>query len=69
MGKDLWYSEGQLKYVMFFTLNILLGDVIHLSALGDHVVYVNSFAAATELLEKRSSIYSARPRLVMVTEM
>ncbi|KAL0573231.1 cytochrome p450 [Marasmius crinis-equi] len=37
------------------------GDIIHLEALGDHIVILNSFDAANELLERRSRIYSGRP--------
>ncbi|KAL0578091.1 cytochrome p450 [Marasmius crinis-equi] len=39
------------------------GDVIHLEALGDHIILINSFEAANDLLEKRSRIYSNRPHV------
>lgn len=35
-------------------------DVVHVDVLGSHVVILNSIEAATELLERRSSIYSDR---------
>ncbi|KDR66544.1 hypothetical protein GALMADRAFT_259056 [Galerina marginata CBS 339.88] len=44
-------------------------DVIHLTAAGNDLIIINSFKAAIDLLEKRSSIYSSRPRFTMVTEL
>ncbi|KAH9934293.1 putative monooxygenase [Fomitopsis serialis] len=41
------------------------GDIIHLEALGDHLVVLNSAKAAKDLLESRSAIYSDRPSLTM----
>ncbi|KAF7346398.1 O-methylsterigmatocystin oxidoreductase [Mycena sanguinolenta] len=40
-------------------------DVVHASALGQHIVIVNSVKAAIELFEKRSDKYSDRPFLAM----
>ncbi|THU92071.1 cytochrome P450 [Dendrothele bispora CBS 962.96] len=37
-------------------------DVLHINVLGDHTLILNSAKAATELLEKRSGLYSDRPR-------
>ena len=34
---------------------------MHLEALGDHLILLNSLEVANELLEKRSRIYSSRP--------
>jgi Cytochrome P450 len=44
------------------------GDVVHVSALGQHIVIINSLKAANELLEQRSAIYSGRPYLPMMHE-
>ncbi|KAK7048443.1 cytochrome P450 [Favolaschia claudopus] len=44
----------------------LYGDVIHIEALGQHILVINSLNAATELLEKRAHIYSDRPTIPMV---
>ncbi|KAF7346386.1 O-methylsterigmatocystin oxidoreductase [Mycena sanguinolenta] len=41
-------------------------DVVHASALGQHVVVVNSIKAAVELFEKRAYIYSDRPVITMI---
>ena len=45
-----------------------LGDVVSVTTLGQRVVILNSLQAATDLLEKRSSIYSDRPRFTLVAE-
>ncbi|KAF7357541.1 O-methylsterigmatocystin oxidoreductase [Mycena sanguinolenta] len=42
------------------------GDLVHVSAPGQHVVVVNSVKTAAELFEKRSHIYSDRPVLTMI---
>ncbi|PPQ67743.1 hypothetical protein CVT26_007030 [Gymnopilus dilepis] len=44
-------------------------DVLHLDAAGTHIVVLGSYRAAMDLLERRSSIYSGRPRLPMVVEL
>ncbi|KAJ7132978.1 cytochrome P450 [Mycena filopes] len=46
----LTYTEWGRRY----------GDIVHASALGEHVVIVNSLKTALELFEKRSNIYSDR---------
>ncbi len=39
------------------------GDVMHLEALGFHLIVLDSREAAIDLLEKRGAIYSDRPHL------
>ncbi|KAL4259182.1 cytochrome P450 family protein [Pleurotus pulmonarius] len=41
------------------------GDVIHLEALGNHIVVLDSVEAANDLLEKRSANYSDRPHILV----
>ncbi|KAF8147296.1 cytochrome P450 [Mycena galopus ATCC 62051] len=53
----LTYSKWGLQYG---------SDLVHASALGQHVVVVNSVKTAVELFEKRSHIYSDRPVIAMV---
>ncbi|KDR66580.1 hypothetical protein GALMADRAFT_1146457 [Galerina marginata CBS 339.88] len=43
--------------------------VIYLSVAGNDFIVLNSFNAAIDLLEKKSSIYSSRPRFTMVAEL
>ncbi|KAE9385840.1 cytochrome P450 [Gymnopus androsaceus JB14] len=44
-------------------------DIIHLSALGNSIVVLNSARAVNDLLEKRSSMYSSRPSTTMLGEL
>ncbi|KAI0637236.1 cytochrome P450 [Trametes polyzona] len=44
-------------------------DIIRLNALGMNIVVANSLEVASDLLEKRSAIYSDRPRMVMLGEL
>ena len=46
----------------------VLEDVMYLNALGQPILVLNSLKAAAELLDRRSSIYSGRPRLIMAQE-
>ncbi|KAF7374545.1 O-methylsterigmatocystin oxidoreductase [Mycena sanguinolenta] len=41
-------------------------DIVHASALGQHIVVINSVKTAVEIFEKRSHLYSDRPVLTMV---
>ncbi|EED82914.1 predicted protein [Postia placenta Mad-698-R] len=50
-----------------FTLGT--GDILHLDALGQHIIVINSAKVARELLDKRSAIYSGRPHLVMAGDL
>ena len=44
-----------------------IGPLIHLKAFGQHIIVLNSAQVASDLLDKKSSIYSDRPPLVMVS--
>ncbi|KAJ7241433.1 cytochrome P450 [Mycena rebaudengoi] len=44
-------------------------DIIHISAAGSSIIVLSSVEVAEDLLQKRSAIYSDRPRLPMVTEL
>ena len=45
------------------------GDVIYLSIIGRPIIVLNSAEAARDLMDKRSSNYSDRPRIVVIGEM
>jgi len=47
----------------------LLGDVVYIHVLGQSLVFLNSADAAFDLLDKRGSIYSDKPSLVMAGEL
>ena len=42
---------------------------MHVNVLGQDIVFVNNVKVANELFEKRSTIYSDRPRLPLVSEL
>ena len=54
---------------IFCTSSRCTGDILHFQVLGQHFVVLNSLHSARDLLEKRSSIYSDRPRFVLLSEM
>ncbi|KAF8968747.1 cytochrome P450 [Flammula alnicola] len=47
----------------------IYGDVVHIRIFGQPIVILNSIQAARDLLDKRSSIYSDRPRFVLFSEL
>ncbi|CAE6442908.1 unnamed protein product [Rhizoctonia solani] len=56
------------EHYAFAKLGEQLGsDIIFLNILGHKIVILNSAEAASELLEKRSALYSDRPQIPMVT--
>ncbi|KZP21555.1 cytochrome P450 [Athelia psychrophila] len=61
-GPTIWieYREMCKKYK---------SDIVYLNVLGKPMVVLNTLEAATELLERRSAIYSDRPRFVMLREL
>jgi hypothetical protein len=50
-------------------LTIVPGDVVHIDIFGQSIIILNSLQAARDLLDKRSSIYSDRPRFVLLSEL
>ena len=45
--------------------DIILDDMMYLNALGQPILFLHSLKVAAELLDRRSGIYSGRPRLIM----
>ncbi|KAF5309909.1 hypothetical protein D9619_010547 [Psilocybe cf. subviscida] len=52
-------------WLVFSAWKKLYGNIIHLNVLGKPIIVVNSAKIAQDLMDKRSSIYSDRPILVM----
>ncbi|KAI0061729.1 cytochrome P450 [Artomyces pyxidatus] len=61
-GGDEWLAYRQLS-------RTYESDLIYLNVFGSHILSVNSHKAANELLDKKSMVYSDRPRLPMVKEL
>ncbi|TFK37580.1 cytochrome P450 [Crucibulum laeve] len=45
------------------------GDVVHVNVLGQPMIILNSLRSVRDLLDKRGSIYSDRPRFVLLSEL
>ncbi|KAI0324071.1 cytochrome P450 [Cubamyces sp. BRFM 1775] len=45
------------------------GEVVYLHVFGQGLLFVNSYEAAVDLLEKRGAIYSDKPKMVMAGEL
>lgn len=61
-------SAGRKRFQRLSEFTVI-GPINHVSVLGQHLVILNSFDIAHELLDRRSGIYSNRPRLVTFSEM
>lgn len=48
---------------------VIQGDVNYATVVGKPIIVLNSHQAARDLLEKRSGMYSGRPRMVMQCEL
>jgi len=55
--------------VAFARLSDKYGDVMHLSVFGKDFIILSTFEDTRELMDKRSAIYSDRPRFVSLVEM
>ncbi|KAF9558962.1 cytochrome P450 [Agrocybe pediades] len=67
LGNVLQMPSSQ-QWLKFSEWNKEYGPVFSLNLAGQPLVVLNSFKSAADLLDRRSSIYSDRPRLVMVQE-
>lgn len=67
MSREL-NSVSQHPWRFVFGINDDLGDVIALNILGQAVVVLNSATVTTELMEKKSSIYSGRAQIPVVSD-
>jgi hypothetical protein len=70
MEQNIWYENnitacGLLDNIMPHSA----GDVVHIKALGQHIVILGSAQAALDLLHHRGSIYSDRHQAVMVNDL
>lgn len=50
-------------------ITIFTGEIVHINIFGQDIIFLNSVRVANDLLEKRSSIYSDRPRLPLINEL
>lgn len=53
---------------LLMSRTLIEGDIVHLCIFGQHIVILNSYESATDLLTKRGT-HSGRPSTVMIGEM
>ncbi|KAF7374540.1 O-methylsterigmatocystin oxidoreductase [Mycena sanguinolenta] len=64
---NFWDIPTKLPWLTYTKWGLQYGsDIVHASALGQHIVVVNSVKTAVEIFEKRAHMYSGRPVLTMV---
>lgn len=78
-AKELWLVAREWAQQFGMSLLLLctkhsthedaIGDVTYLHIFGQGLVFLNTSKAAFDLMERKGSIYSDRPPLVMVTEL
>src|SRR6266436_4914029 len=66
-GQWLKFAQWQKKYGQFL-MQSRPGDVIYLNAAGQSIIVLNSQKAAVELLDRRATTYSDRPRNVIACD-
>ncbi|KAJ6503710.1 cytochrome P450 [Mycena sanguinolenta] len=66
---NLFQLPLEQPWIMYESWAKQYGDIVHLTAFGQHIVLLNSESAVLDLLERRSSIYSDRPQLCMSGEL
>ena len=72
MGEEIWFEESCFRFVNIRSESVVAlasGAVVQARLFRQSIVIINSHKAAVELLEKKSAIYSDRPRLVMAGEL
>ncbi|RHZ72745.1 hypothetical protein CDV55_102908 [Aspergillus turcosus] len=62
-------SSGEQDWKYWLEYKNLYGPISSISVLGQTIIIVNDSKIAFDLLEKRSSVYSSRPRMVFAGEM
>ncbi|KZT39769.1 cytochrome P450 [Sistotremastrum suecicum HHB10207 ss-3] len=66
---NLLQVPREREWLTFIEWGKQFGPLIYLNLFGQSIVVINSRAVATGLLDKRSAIYSDRPKLTMVGEL
>ncbi|OJI97944.1 hypothetical protein ASPVEDRAFT_37406 [Aspergillus versicolor CBS 583.65] len=62
-------SPGQQDWVHWLKLKDTYGPISSITVLGQTIVIINDARIAFDLLDKRSNIYSSRPRMIFAGEM
>lgn len=68
--KDTYGNSSLSCLALYLTLACgAQGPVLHLNLLGTPIIVLNTAKAVEDLLEKRSNMYSARPKFIMAGEL
>ncbi|KAF8546952.1 cytochrome P450 [Imleria badia] len=67
LGNILQFTSGN-QWTTFTSLRRTFGDIIYLNAAGNHMVVISSPRIAADLLDRRASIYSDRPRNIVASD-
>ncbi|EIM91747.1 cytochrome P450 [Stereum hirsutum FP-91666 SS1] len=62
------HMPTEKEWIAFADMAKAYGDIMHLSVLGRHIIVLSSPKAVHDLLDRRSSIYSDRPKITMAGE-
>ncbi|KAJ3849013.1 hypothetical protein EV368DRAFT_23918, partial [Lentinula lateritia] len=65
LGNILQLASASQIWLIFDEWKSQYGPIMYLSLAGQHVIVLNTKAAAIELLERRSAIYSDRPKSIV----
>lgn len=68
MVPQVWYVDSLLPDAIY-QAPFISGDIVHVTVLGQHIVMLNSAKAVTDLLERRSAVYSSRPQTTMIGDL
>ncbi|RXW22004.1 hypothetical protein EST38_g3849 [Candolleomyces aberdarensis] len=67
---NLFQVPSELQWMKYHEwASELNTDILHLQAAGTHIIILDKYEVAADLLDSRSSLYSGRPRMVMLTEL
>ncbi|KAF9459218.1 cytochrome P450 [Collybia nuda] len=68
IGNLLQLTKVERPHLLFSEWNRKYGNIVHFSVFGSHLIIINTLPIANDLLEKRGSIYSDRPNMVLENE-
>jgi hypothetical protein len=70
-GTNIWCATPRHSKLCELNMFMLLtvGGVCYLNIMGQSFVFLSTYEAASDLLEKRAAIYSDRMQYVMATEL
>jgi hypothetical protein len=66
---NLFDFPTEKEWLVFRQWNEQYGDVVYTEALGQKTVFLGSADAVNDLLERRGTIYSDRPHMVMTHDL